>query len=236
MKFIKKNKKDQEKKQLHKLIKTVVLVLVIVLVAYAILWQTGYLETFKLAKQLQKQKELSKEDQQILDQLKEIYELPAEVTPIIANVTDPEALKKDQPLFFAKAKKGDRVIIYPTQAILFDAKANKILHVGPVKFGKEQKQPIGKVNFALYNGTENQEIVDQFEEKLNATFNNVNVVAKVNAAEQYEETLVIDLIGNNPEIEKIAENLGGRVAELPAGEIPPQGVTVLIIVGSDQAE
>lgn len=58
--------------------------------------------------------------------------LPEDETPTIATVTDP-ALLKDQP-FFARAKAGFKVLIYPKakKAILYDPTADKIIDVGPV--------------------------------------------------------------------------------------------------------
>lgn len=62
--------------------------------------------------------------------------LPENEEPTVALITDPQALA-GQP-FFAKAKKGDWVLIYPNagRAILFDSVANKIIDVGPVNIGQ----------------------------------------------------------------------------------------------------
>lgn len=60
--------------------------------------------------------------------------LPENETPTSATVTDLSKLK-DQP-FFAKAKIGDRVLIYTTsrKAILYDPVADLIVEVAPVTF------------------------------------------------------------------------------------------------------
>lgn len=58
--------------------------------------------------------------------------LPKGEVPTIATVSDPEKLK-DQP-FFAKAKVGDKVLLYVKagKAYLYDPEENKILEVAPI--------------------------------------------------------------------------------------------------------
>lgn len=57
--------------------------------------------------------------------------LPKEL-PTVATVSDPEKLK-DQP-FFAKAKVGDKVLLFPQakKAYLYDPVAHKVLEVAPI--------------------------------------------------------------------------------------------------------
>lgn len=61
--------------------------------------------------------------------------LPADETPTVATVQDPELLKRQT--FFQNAKKGDKVLIYAKagKAILFDPAAGKIVEVAPLTFG-----------------------------------------------------------------------------------------------------
>jgi hypothetical protein len=73
------------------------------------------------------------QDSQILAQLKTIILLPDDVTPTMALVTNADVLKKQQPVFFANVKNGDRLVIYPDIAIIYDYQANKIIKVGPVQ-------------------------------------------------------------------------------------------------------
>lgn len=70
-----------------------------------------------------------------LNRVGKLMVLPEDETPTLATVTDAERLK-DQP-FFAKAKNGDKVLIYPNNrlAILYDPESNKILAVGTVNIG-----------------------------------------------------------------------------------------------------
>lgn len=222
-----KPKEQQNKKNTKKILIIVLAVVIVIVIVIVILWQTGMLATLKLAYQMQK---TQADDAKVLTQLGKIIDLPADVKPMMAVVNDAEVLKKDNPAFFAKAKNGDRVIVYSDMAILYDAKANKIMHIGPVNFGQES---LGTVPFALYNGSDSEDAVTVFEQKLTATFKNAVVKVKDKASKVYDKTLVIDLKGDNPEIKTIADSLGGQVSTLPAGEVPPQGVAVLVIVGRE---
>jgi len=68
--------------------------------------------------------------------------LPEDENPTVATVADPEALRS-QP-FFAKAEKGDKVLIYTNarKAILYNPENNKIVEVAPINIGPgAQTQP-----------------------------------------------------------------------------------------------
>ncbi len=47
----------------------------------------------------------------------------------VTTVIDAEALRKSSPIFYQYAKKGDRVVIYPTEAILYDPVIDLVLDV-----------------------------------------------------------------------------------------------------------
>lgn len=234
IKTVKPKEKSIGEKKSFKVKKIVICLIVLAIIiggAYFVLDKLGYIKTLKLAWQIQKQAALSAEDKKIIEQLDKIMLLPQDVTPTMAVITDIDKLKKEQPGFFGDAKNGDRLIIYPTQAIIFDAQANKIIKVGPVQFGQTQANP---VNFAVYNGSGDENRVKDIETKLKSAFNNAVVTVSQDASKSdYEKTLVIDLVGNNPEIDKIAEALGAEVSDLPEEETKPEDVVVLVIVGKD---
>ncbi|MBD3359387.1 MAG: hypothetical protein GF365_01610 [Candidatus Buchananbacteria bacterium] len=225
-----KRKDKKHKQSWGKIIKIIIVILVIVVAGYLILWQTGVLETLKIARQIQQQQQLSAEDQEILKELKQSLLLPEDTKPTMAVITDVQALRENQPNFFANAENGHRLIIYPTMAIVYDAQANKIIKVGPVNFNQSALQ---QVNVALYNGSGNDQRLNEFEEKLTSTFNNVEINVREAAANTYNNTLVIDLTGENQNIQEIAEALGGQVSELPEGEAAPEGAAILVIVGRE---
>src|SRR3989344_6249733 len=116
-----------------------VLKVIIPLVALAAIVVAGYFYN---------QVRILKQDQQVLAQ-QEVEALVAKVgrlivlpegeTPTVATVADPEALKSQ--VFFAKAVKGDKVLIYTTakKAILYSVGMNKILEVAPLNIGESAK-------------------------------------------------------------------------------------------------
>lgn len=61
--------------------------------------------------------------------------LPDGETPTLATVSDPEKLKGQ--LFFARAQKGDIVLIYSTakKAILYNPSLDKIVEIAPINAG-----------------------------------------------------------------------------------------------------
>ena len=73
----------------------------------------------------------------IVDLVSRILVLPEGEQPTVATVTDLERLK-DQP-FFARAKQGDKVLIYTNarKAILYNPLENKIVEVAPLNIGNQ---------------------------------------------------------------------------------------------------
>lgn len=114
--------KITQKKKLYFLkVAIIAAVLLVILGAlFYILNQAGYINFYPT-------------DQKILAHLKKIILLSDDVAPTMAIVMDAEALKIQQPEFFADVKNGDRLIIYPNLAIIYDYNANKIIKVGPVQ-------------------------------------------------------------------------------------------------------
>jgi 3-phosphoglycerate kinase len=78
---------------------------------------------------------ISEDTKQLVDKVSKLIILPKDELPTVAIVSDPEKLKNQA--FFAKAKNGDRVLIYTAskRAYLYDPVANKILEVAPIDFG-----------------------------------------------------------------------------------------------------
>ncbi|MBI4158058.1 MAG: hypothetical protein HY505_00320 [Candidatus Yanofskybacteria bacterium] len=76
----------------------------------------------------------------LIAQVGKLIVLPEEETPTVATVSDPEKLK-GQP-FFARAKKGDKVLIYTNarKALLYDPESNRIVEIAPINIG----QPTGE--------------------------------------------------------------------------------------------
>lgn len=78
------------------------------------------------------------EAQTVINQVGKLIVLPENETPTVATIKDPEKLK-DQ-LFFAKAKVGDKMLIYTNakKAILYDPVINKIVEVASLNLDLPQ--------------------------------------------------------------------------------------------------
>lgn len=71
----------------------------------------------------------------LVAQVSKLIILPEGEVPTVATVADPARLK-DQ-AFFAKAKTGDKVLVYTNakKAILYNPESNKIVEVAPINIG-----------------------------------------------------------------------------------------------------
>lgn len=89
---------------------------------------------------------VQKETADLVAKVGRLIVLPEGETPSVATVSDPEMLK-DQ-VFFTKAEKGDKVLIYTTakKAILYSVTLNKIVNTAPLNIGDGQKSSTSKTS------------------------------------------------------------------------------------------
>lgn len=178
----------------------------------------------------------SKEVRQLVSEVGKLIALPEGEDPTVATVTDISKLK-DQP-FFAKAKNGDKVLIYTQakKAILYDPVAKKILDVAPVNIGSPSAQQAIKV--VLRNGTKTTGLTSKVEADVKKSIPNVNILTKENAGkDDYEKTLVVVLNDTfKAEAEKLTKDLGVEVGDLPEGESKPKEGDILVILGKDKIQ
>ena len=78
---------------------------------------------------------VQEESRELVAAVSRLIVLPDGEEPTIATVSDPEALKGQA--FFAKAKTGDKVLIYTNarKAVLYSPEADKIVEVAPLTIG-----------------------------------------------------------------------------------------------------
>ncbi|OGG09547.1 hypothetical protein A2781_07195 [Candidatus Gottesmanbacteria bacterium RIFCSPHIGHO2_01_FULL_42_27] len=175
-----------------------------------------------------------------IDAVGKLMVLPETETPTVATVSDEEKLRQ-QP-FFANAKKGDRVLIYPTakKAILYDPVLNKIIEVSPINLasGSATTTPTESIKIyktILLNGTQTVGLTKTYEESLQAKTANLEIIDRDNAAKKdYQKSLLVDLKGNSPQTQKLADLLKLTVSKLPEGESASPSADFLIILGSDR--
>lgn len=180
------------------------------------------------------QKVSQEEVKKLVAEVGKLIALPEGEDPTIATVTDIEKLR-DQP-FFQKAKNGDKVLIYTQakKAILYDPQAKKIIDVAPINIGTESAQ-VSQVRVVLRNGTDSVGLTTRVEPKVKQSLSGAEVVIKENASRtDFEKTVVVVLNDSfKKEAEKLADDLGGSVENLPSGESKPQGADILVILGKD---
>lgn len=206
-------------------------VVISVLVVLLVLGAAAFPGIYYYRKYQAAQKQLSRnplllEDstQGIVDEIGKLIDLPKDETPTVATVSDAEKLKGQ--IFFAKAKNGDKVLIYNTnkKAILYDPVNKKILEVGPLivpppspspadsatqpggkdsspsatpRKGARTPTPSKVLKVVLSNGTTVSGSTATVEKELRDTNQNVQIVDKRNAKKRdYAKTTVIDLTGN----------------------------------------
>lgn len=68
---------------------------------------------------------------QTVDAVKQIAITPEE-DPTVATIIDAEALKTENPSFYADAQNGDKLLVFSTKAIIFREETNKIVNIAPV--------------------------------------------------------------------------------------------------------
>lgn len=224
-------------------------ILIIAVVAIVALTPSVYLyNQYQSTKNLlQNPKEqVSQDTKSLVESVGKLIELPTNEQPRLATVTDVTQLVGQT--FFAKAKNGDRVLIYTQagKAILYRPGQNKIIEVAPVNANinsQAQNNTIAPTNapqekpvtVTVLNGTLTAGLAKTAESNIKSSLKNVTSVATADALSgQYEGTIVVDVSGASAEATKqIAELLGGKVETVvPTGEKQPT-TDILVILGSD---
>ena len=78
---------------------------------------------------------------ELVNKVSKLIILPRGETPVVATVTDPEKLKKEQ-VFFTNASIGDKILIYTKarKAFMYNPKLNLIIEVAPIVLGDQNSQ------------------------------------------------------------------------------------------------
>lgn len=211
-----------------------------VVIVVLILGAGGYIyyqnQSSQVAKLNNPQASATEEVKKIVAEVGKLIDLPTGEDPTIATVTDITKLK-DQP-FFAKAKNGDKVLIYTNakKAILYDPVLKKVLDVAPINIGTSSAQP-QQAKIGLRNGTNTVGLTTKIEAEIKSSQPRANIVSKDNAATSTYDKTVIVILNNafKDEADSLAALLKGSSAStLPAGEVKPSNTDILIILGKDR--
>lgn len=78
--------------------------------------------------------------QRLVEKVGQLYALPGDEQPTVAQVQDKEKLKEQA--FFSKAENGDYILIYTNAklALLYREKENRLMNVGPITIS-DQSSP-----------------------------------------------------------------------------------------------
>ena len=176
-----------------------------------------------------------KQTEELLEKMNKHIVLPDDEEPIIATVTDAEALKKESD-FYALAKNDDVVVIYirAKKAFLFDPFANRVLNVGPVitdENTEETQVDEDAVSVEVRNGTELDGRGEEVAQQISNLDGNFEVLPATNADKKYTETVIVNN-GANPELlAKIETELGTiALTIVPEGE-RSSSAKILVLIG-----
>ena len=185
---------------------------------------------------------LQKEKEGLVVEVGSLIALPEGEEPSVATVSDKEQLAGQS--FFNNALEGDKLLIYvdARKVYLYRPSENRVVEVGSINIQNREavdvqgQEKLGSVRVVFLNGTQVAGLTAVVEDQLKDSFPEAEIERRANANESdYEETIVVDLLGNRGEAAgNIASALGVKVGELPEGEDVVDEADFLIIVGSDR--
>ncbi len=84
--------------------------------------------------------------QRLVSKVSQLYAVPGDEQPTVAQVQDKEKLKDQS--FFSKAENGDYILIYTNNklALLYREKEDKLINVGPVSISDQNSAATGDQN------------------------------------------------------------------------------------------
>ncbi len=105
---------------------------IIGLIISAALVALGFFYFFDRQESVLNEKKAQSEAKSLYEKVDKHFVLPKDELPTVATVTEPEKLQGQS--FFAKAKKGDKVLIFTNakEAILYDPVIDKVVTVAPL--------------------------------------------------------------------------------------------------------
>lgn len=180
---------------------------------------------------------------EVLNRVSILTEVPYDELPVIATVKDIEKLN-DQ-VFFSRAQNGDKLLIYnkARRAILYRPHSNKIIETMTIKPDSENiagvqdsiKTDIKTFTLNIYNGTDTPGLASALSTKLESEFEDIKteILNVGNAKASYEKTLLINNKNIEKEIiERLAQTVDAQIVGLPEGEESSEA-DIIIFIGRD---
>lgn len=230
-------------------------IIIIVLVALALIALTASSLFFYFRYKQERSKNPNVEIAQLTTTISKFMDLPDE-TPTLATVTNKDDLQKNA--LFDKAENGDKVLIFTKaqKAILYRPSQKKVIEILPINTTETttetetQTKPATEptqntddtptsesesqsITVVLYNGSDKVGMTTKAEKELTENYENLEVIAKETAQGSYEQNVIVDLTGQNPDwVQKLTQKFSAQVLDLPEGEEKPTA-DLLIILGND---
>lgn len=185
--------------------------------------------------------------QRLIERISRFMVLPDEENPSVVVIRDAASLAQQQS-FYRGAKDGDILVVYSSRAIIYDAKANKLVNVGPIVRNDAAPAPLAsgsaqispsvtpaepeKVTVEVRNGTSTAGLAGSTASDLKKN-SWITTATAADAKGTYTKTVIVDLSkGSKPNaVAKLKELFSADVVtELPKGEAAST-VDILVIVG-----
>ncbi len=186
-------------------------------------------------------KEPSKEVEFFTKRIGSLIMLPQSEIPTLATVSEQEKLT-DQP-FFAQARNGDKVLIFPQakKAYLYRPTTHQLIEVAPLVISNTQSTPsaaptpssLRQTNVHVFNGTSTSGLATFAQTKIEQT-KEFLVSMKGNAKKRdYRTTIIVDITGEfSEEAKSLAKILNATVGTFPANETTPSA-DLAVFLGAD---
>jgi hypothetical protein len=180
---------------------------------------------------------LEREEQNLINKVDKLLDLPEDEDPTVATVTD--ASKLSEQVFFEKAQEGDKVLIYTNakKVILYRPSEDRVVEVGTVNIDNQEglEQEEAPLSFAILNSTQDTNIRVGLEEQINNLYPDAQIIQIGRTQSSYSESILVN-VGNISQdtAQEVSDSLDIELGDLPSGESVDEGVDFVIIIGSDQ--
>lgn len=170
----------------------------------------------------------------IVSKVGKLTKIPTNEAASIANVSAHPELVRQYSL--KRSQAGDKIVIFfqSRKVIVFRPSKNMIVEYSSVPTSTPASSLViskNRIKVAIYNGTTVNGYASTTERQLINLDENLDVILKTNAVNQYSKTKIIDLVGGQTGLmNQLKKTLNGEIVSLPAGEKKPEA-DILIILG-----
>jgi len=243
---------DETTDQVKKKPKVIFLILGVVVILIIILtyWYYGRSKTETVIDLSNQASEVTEQDKvaDVIAKVSQLMILPEDGEPMVATILDAQALAAEQ-AFYADASDGDKLLIFPNRAIIYNPTNNIIVNVGEVRVverlpddeGTEEEtaekeeeeesvppEPV-VLDIEIRNGSGKSGAAQVLSDELSSELNKITSIGNADNS-NYDSTVIVNISGKD--VSRLVTQLGiTAVQALPEGE-EASTADVLIIIGS----